>query len=171
MLTLEIFYENFRSDVFRTLQKALERTYPLRVVLGEELEPPESARDEERNQYDASILLDLLSKRRKADLVLWIVDCDIFIIGMNFVFGVAYEREAVLSTYRLPSLEMIAKEAIHEVGHLLGLDHCSNNCVMRFSNTFAEAMIKPSELCEACRRKIDELASEEEQISRVQSSR
>jgi len=160
MLTLEIFYETFSEEIFSSLKSSLEKTYPLRVILGENLIPPESARDEERNQYDAGILLRILEKKRKRDFALWVVDSDIFIIGMNFVFGVAKDREAVLSLYRLPSLEMISKEAIHEVGHLLGLEHCQNSCVMRFSNTFAEAMTKPKELCSECRKLLKELLEE-----------
>jgi|Deesub1362B_J571_1020462.scaffolds.fasta_scaffold00041_97 archaemetzincin len=168
MLTLEIFYESFSEEVLSAVRKALQRTYPLKVTLGTEMKPPIGAKDEERSQYDASLLLEFLSKNKTKDLALWLVNCDIFIVGMNFVFGVAYEREAIVSTYRLPSLEMISKESIHEVGHLLSLEHCSNNCVMKFSNTFAEAMKKPSKLCKNCEAQIKKLfASEEKEISSV----
>ncbi|MDI3502497.1 MAG: hypothetical protein PWR13_307 [Archaeoglobi archaeon] len=160
MLTLEIFYESFSEEILNSLKSSLEATYPLRVVFSENLIPPENARDAERNQYDAGILLRILERKRTKDFALWVVDSDIFITGMNFVFGVANYREAILSLYRLPSLDMISKEAIHEVGHLFGLDHCQNSCVMRFSNTFAEAMMKPKELCPECRKLLEELLKE-----------
>lgn len=71
---------------------------------------------------------------------------------MNFVFGVAHPgKAAVLSTQRLDSLDLIKKEAIHETGHVLGLQHCNNECVMQFSNSLYEAKAKPATLCERCR--------------------
>ncbi len=70
---------------------------------------------------------------------------------MNFVFGVAHPgKAAVLSTHRLDSLDLINKEAIHETGHVLGLQHCNNECVMQFSNSLYEAKAKPATLCERC---------------------
>ncbi|HEC81490.1 MAG TPA: hypothetical protein ENI42_03580 [Thermoplasmatales archaeon] len=42
---------------------------------------------------------------------------------------------------------------------MLGLGHCSNRCVMRFSNTLWEAKLKPLHLCESCKQKIFSLLS------------
>jgi predicted Zn-dependent protease len=44
----------------------------------------------------------------------------------------------------------LAKEAIHEVGHVLGLNHCSDNCVMNLSKSEEEVRRKPSSLCPSC---------------------
>ena len=52
-----------------------------------------------------------------------------------------------------------SKEAIHEIGHVLGLKHCKNNCVMQFSNTLYEAKAKPSILCNNCKKIITRLHS------------
>jgi archaemetzincin len=74
------------------------------------------------------------------------------VAGMNFVFGLAHPgNAAVLSTHRLDSLDLVNKEAIHEMGHVLGLQHCTNDCVMQFSNSLDEAKAKPATLCERCR--------------------
>ena len=89
---------------------------------------------------------------------LWIIQKDLYSKGMNFIFGYAmYHWVAVLSTIRLSTKDLIEKEAIHEVGHVLGLQHCSNRCVMQFSNSLWEAKMKPSYLCESCKRKITSL--------------
>ena len=112
-----------------------------------------NAYDRNRMQYNASILLNSITRATTASSVhLWIVSEDIFVRGMNFVFGVAKPgKGAVLSIYRLDSLNLIKKEAIHEMGHVFGLQHCSNKCVMQFSNSVYEAKKKPVELCDKCK--------------------
>jgi Peptidase family M54 len=67
---------------------------------------------------------------------------------LNFVFGIAQSRgrAAVISLCRLglgadPPLrrERVLKEAVHELGHTLGLNHCPDaKCVMHFSNSLAD---------------------------------
>ncbi|GAJ15820.1 unnamed protein product, partial [marine sediment metagenome] len=48
-----------------------------------------------------------------------------------------------------------SKEVIHEIGHLLGLRHCSNpKCVMHFSNTLNDTENKDIIFCKECRREI-----------------
>ncbi len=86
---------------------------------------------------------------------------DIYAPRMNFIFGLAepWKKTAIVSTYRLNNddkiQERIAKEVMHEVCHLLGLDHCDNpNCVMYFSNAIDDTDRKGIELCDSCRRKL-----------------
>lgn len=86
--------------------------------------------------------------------------------GLNFVFGEAdyLLKIAVVFTKRLrpefygekPNYnlyyERLLKEVLHELGHLLGLEHCRNpHCVMRFSNSILEVDEKGSYFCENCR--------------------
>jgi len=86
---------------------------------------------------------------------------DLYMHQLNFVFGLALRPEglAVVSWHRLGAerdvfVDRLAKEVIHEVGHLEGLDHCSNElCVMRFSNTLEETDRKGLDFCFACARK------------------
>lgn len=86
---------------------------------------------------------------------------DLYAPGLNFVFGLAIRREglAVVSWRRLKDgrnvfVDRLAKEVIHEAGHLEGLEHCSNElCVMRFSNNLEETDRKGLDFCQACARK------------------
>ena len=47
------------------------------------------------------------------------------------------------------------KEALHELGHLMGLIHCRQpDCVMRFSAAAEEVDLKLDQFCPQCRADI-----------------
>jgi archaemetzincin len=92
-----------------------------------------------------------------------------FIHGQNYVFGAAEKggRICAVSLYRLDQRfygrpasyerfkERAVKEAIHELGHCYGLDHCKNKkCVMVFSNDIISVDTKGKFFCEGCREKL-----------------
>ncbi|RLI91726.1 MAG: peptidase [Candidatus Altiarchaeales archaeon] len=152
-MSLELFYSRNCRDIIDDIENALTNAYGIEINDYEELEPIYSAYNRRRGQYDAFPLLNFLISRKTDEIALWVIDKDIYCDNMNFIFGYASQGNgAILSIYRLNSTELIRKEAIHEVGHVLGLGHCHNHCVMQFSNSVEEAMKKPSELCEECKR-------------------
>ena len=130
--------------------------------------PPEFALDTLRDQYDAMEILNWLESRfpRPDQLILGITNVDVAIPILTFVFGEARlgGRSAMISTFRLHEefygrpidtfmlLSRIEKEAIHEVGHMMGLTHClDRNCVMYPSNSLAQTDVKSTKLCPECR--------------------
>jgi len=94
--------------------------------------------------------------------VLLITDADIYDNDTTFVAGQAEVngRAAVMSIARLGAadekrfLRRVLKEAVHELGHTLGLGHCDDHdCVMFPSRVLADSDIKDHELCQRCRTK------------------
>jgi predicted Zn-dependent protease len=99
----------------------------------------------------------------RVERALGVIDVDLFVPDLNFVFGLAEGDRAVIALSRLragaleeaadPRLfrQRVAKEAVHELGHTYGLGHCPNRrCVMAFSNSLHDTDVKSREFCTIC---------------------
>jgi archaemetzincin len=130
----------------------------------------QSSVNKHRNQWNSFKILELLNKFRpnKATRILGIVDIDAYSDGFDFVFGEAFYRGRVAAVYlsRLRQefyglkpnsslfYQRLVKEAIHELGHVFGFDHCKNSqCVMYFSTSLLDVDAKGRGFCYSCRKK------------------
>lgn len=118
--------------------------------------------DGRRRQWRADVVINQCMKRFSSPsrFCVGLTGADLYVPRLNFVFGLAVrEGLAIVSWHRLQDEEgtftiRLAKEVIHEVGHLEGLGHCSDEtCVMWFSNTLWETDRKKADFCPACRLK------------------
>lgn len=151
------------------LPTALEEILFLEVRWGPALPiPPRSYRARRRQYLSGPFLVAVAALPAAGDLrLLGIADVDLFTPGLNFIFGQAAMggRECIISTTRLspsfygesddPALfqERVVKEAVHELGHTFGLEHCDEEgCVMRFSDCLADTDRKGRDFCPRCRR-------------------
>jgi archaemetzincin len=154
-------------EMIEEIIRALHEVYGLEVGYSMiKLEGAERFYDPHRRQYHAGGIISLL-KPEKDKLTLIITSRDLYIPGLNYVFGYAPGGVGVVSTKRLDPrfyggsydrrlfLERAVKEAVHEIGHLMGLGHCPNHdCVMHFSNNILDTDRKSSQLCGDCRRRL-----------------
>lgn len=122
--------------------------------------------DTSRGQYYSTAILTQVMKRAPVSTkCVALVDVDVFIPVLSFVFGEAQfgGNATVVSTHRLCNqfygmpadeslhVQRIAKEIIHELGHTYGLYHCRNfECVMRSSTYVEDIDLKKSSLCNEC---------------------
>ncbi len=166
MLTLVLVPVGFNDHyALKWLQERISDAYANITVLvaSMPLQPPMNAYDWRRRQYRSETVLEKLAELKDnigADILLAIVSTDAYANNLNFVFGQALlgKGVAVVYTPRLMAnadyttfLERLLKEALHELGHSLGLDHCINSlCVMHFSNTVTEVDRKTPRYCRRC---------------------
>lgn len=159
------------KEVIEILKDHIAMAFKRDVSAAACLEVPGYAIDKARGQYKASAILNAVAKKNEHALyerVLGVIDRDLYAPGLNFVFGEAYGKAAVISLSRLREgfrgkpeedrklfLRRVVTEAVHELGHTYGLGHCRNSlCVMFFSNTLSDTDRKGPEFCEACKKKL-----------------
>ena len=154
-----------------TLERFVFHTFHLRTKRKEFKINLRDAFDPSRVQYNSSLILRQLIMKPPLDAekILGVLDVDLFIPILTFVFGEAQLKGigAVVSTRRLHNrfyglsenrevtTDRLLKEAVHELGHTFGLIHCSQpKCVMNSSTYVENIDQKPAELCPLCQKNI-----------------
>ncbi len=154
--------------VVRELRRDLALCLDRRVLIADEVLALDAAFSPERQQYRADVILAALlegldgadDRRRMA-----VVAEDLFLPVFTHIFGSAQFRglAAVVSTFRLtPTWSdqpadpkvlrlRLLKEALHELGHTLGLVHCKVPwCVMSPSLDPDHVDLKDPAFCAPC---------------------
>jgi archaemetzincin len=161
------------KTVIERLQVDLGNIFNKQVEVGQGMPHPDYAYNKKRNQYLSTVLLKALLEEKgymAYEKVLGVVDQDLYVPELNFVFGEAGQKVAVISLtrlrqefYRLPQdrslfYQRALIEAVHELGHTFALAHCKNpRCVMFFSNSLIDTDRKGPEFCQECRTKLSDV--------------
>ncbi|MHA1460340.1 MAG: archaemetzincin family Zn-dependent metalloprotease [Promethearchaeota archaeon] len=147
------------------------------VVLPDQLPLLESEFESYDRHYDGIEVKKRLITRIKNKTyhrIIGVMDLDIFTKKLEKIYGVADQPKkkksfgrALITVTRLREEfygrtknialfeQRVVKEAIHELGHTFGLEHCENLCVMRFSNSLEDADKKPLDYCDVCLKKLN----------------
>jgi archaemetzincin len=161
----------FDPGLAERLGRELASELHVPFLLGPVLPEPSFAYHPERCQFHSSEILGWLEKRAHPDIwrTLAVTDADLYIPILTFVFGEARlgPGAAIVSTHRLhqefyglpPDADLLfqrlLREAIHEMGHTLGLRHCEDyGCAMAGSPGVEWIDLKGSTLCDFCKTRV-----------------
>jgi archaemetzincin len=170
---------DFPAAWIAPIREALARDLAVEVATVEPRLPlPAAAYYPPRRRYRAERLLDFLDERMADqppfERALGLTHRDISTSTERFadwgILGLAHEggRSAVVSSFRMrrrargeaQALFRMTTTAVHEVGHVLGLPHCTEaRCVMRDAEgTMATVDAGDGALGPACRARLDRVA-------------
>ncbi len=170
------------SSVTVPVRKAVAQNFGLPTRIVPLLQGIDFAYSPQRQQYHSTPILDrlaaLLPNRGSRSLA--ITEMDLYIPILTHVYGEAQlkGKAAIISLYRLtdsnpPSLaresglttQRSLKEALHELGHTLGLKHCPDStCLMHYCRRISDVDHKTDRFCRYCRVWLQD-ALEEERLS------
>jgi archaemetzincin len=163
-------FQGIHEKEVMEVKKSVEAYYHFHVTVLEDKALPENSNYKPLHRYSADSLLLFLknNKPQEYDKIIGLTNRDIStnkndnpyygIFGLAFLGG----ESCVVSSFRLNKLndlfyQRLAKVAVHEIGHTLGLPHCehSEKCFM----TSAKGKLKTIDgeefkLCDHCRESI-----------------
>jgi len=153
------------------LALCLEERFLFTCIVERTLRLPQATLNSVRKQLFFNTLVARVAAHtpRGDGVRLAVTDFDLYKTSHQFVFGDASEEQriAVVSLHRLRSdfygeradsnllFQRTLKEAVHDLGHALGLKHCFNaRCAMYFSNSIYDTDNKLSHFCENCEKRV-----------------
>jgi archaemetzincin len=153
----KIYYcEKIADEISEHVENVLRDLYGLQFrSVGVHI-PRVQAWDDLSNAYDARNLLEQMVAERLS-FFLWLITEPIS-LDQKSIFGYAEPlKGTVVSSAKMATRTLVAKEAAYFVGIVLGLNPCRNECIMYTSVGFESLINKPSTLCSTCNAKYNRL--------------
>ncbi len=167
VLALQPLGTTIRPEAIAAVEQALRAFYDVELLTLPPVPMPKRAWTEPRRRWRAEILLDELEARRppRAERILGVTADDIStskgdikdwgVLGLARLDG----RVCVISSFRVgrgvraeAARVRLAKVAVHEIGHTLGLEHCPTvGCLMEDAQGKVTTCDREVDLCARCR--------------------
>jgi archaemetzincin len=153
----KIYYcEKIADEISEHVEDVLNDLYGLQFrAVGVHI-PRVNAWDDFSNAYEVRDLLAQMIAERLS-FFLWLITEPIS-QDQKSVFGYAESlKGAIVSSAKMATRTLVAKEAAFFVGIVLGLNPCKNECIMLQADSFEVLINKPSTLCSSCNAQYNRL--------------
>ncbi|MBI2863157.1 MAG: archaemetzincin family Zn-dependent metalloprotease [Chloroflexi bacterium] len=173
IVTFEYIDAELLLELQQRLYQVLPRSMTVKAETALSLPIPGASFNARRSQYLATTFLDALEQLPLPGMrVIGVANVDLYAPDLRYVFGQAriLGREGIISLARLRQeyygksanrellLQRARVEAVHELGHTFGLEHCfDHHCAMFLSNGIAHTDRKADEYCAQCRAELASL--------------
>lgn len=167
-------FKGLDRKILRDLESGLADYFSPVEIEPAETSVPFRAYNPIRDQFNSVPFLESINPLvNKGEYVLGVTRKDIYYDNLNFIFGQAQVggKAGVISVKRLdPKFygdskdnglknERILKEALHELGHCMGLGHCDDPmCIMVFSTSVLGVDKKSTRFCGKCWDELNSLS-------------
>ena len=165
-----LYYANIDENLKSELLQNITATYLCTVTEIKGIATlPKAAFYKPRNRYRATVLLESINSYNGYDKIIGITSKDISTSKNNIydwgIMGLANSpgRSCIISTYRIKTPNKVLfndrfiKVALHELGHTMGLPHCtfSNTCFMEAAEGTIKSVDRETKnLCSNCKKLI-----------------
>ncbi len=167
-----LYYANIDDKLKKELLQNINTTYLCTVTEIKGIATlPQAAFYKSRNRYRATVLLESINSYKGFDKVIGITSKDISTTKNNIydwgIMGLAKSpgRSCIISTYRIKTPNKVLfndrfiKVALHELGHTMGLPHCTFNstCFMEAAEGTIKSVDREKRfLCSNCKKLISQ---------------
>ena len=167
-----LYYTNIDANLKKELLQNITATYLCTVTeINGIATLPQAAFYKPRNRYRASVLLDSIDSYKGFDKIIGITSKDISTTKNNIydwgIMGLANSpgSSCIISTFRIKTSNKVLfndrfiKVALHELGHMMGLPHCtfSNTCFMEAAEGTIKSVDRETRyLCSNCKKLVSQ---------------
>ena len=167
-----LYYTNIDANLKKELLQNINATYLCTVTEIKGISTlPIAAFYKPRNRYRATVLLERIDSYNGYDKIIGITTKDISTSKNNIydwgIMGLANSpgRSCIISTFRIKTPNKVLfndrfiKVALHELGHTMGLPHCtfSNTCFMEAAEGTIKSVDRETRyLCSNCKKLVSQ---------------